>query len=180
MKKLATSKEIKTYETYLTESGMISSILLMERAALSVYDELLKRGLSSSEEVWVVCGHGNNGADGLAIARLLSEKIPSEKIHITLLGDEDKATEEWHMQRSFLKKREIEAYPYPDHLPVAVPDLIIDAVLGIGSDPQYSVNDQIGNGNGKMIRIRICLYFSFFKKRALHMPLFCCLVFVPQ
>ncbi len=49
----------------------MSEELLMEHAALAIKEEILAR-FEAPCRVLIVCGSGNNGADGLALARLLS------------------------------------------------------------------------------------------------------------
>jgi NAD(P)H-hydrate epimerase len=46
----------------------------MERAALTVVDELVNDGSFDLSRVLCVCGSGNNGGDGFAVARLLNLK----------------------------------------------------------------------------------------------------------
>ena len=50
----------------------IPSMVLMERAALAVKEELFREKLDLSS-VLVVCGSGNNGGAGLPVARLLHD-----------------------------------------------------------------------------------------------------------
>ena len=55
------------------EAQKISSIDLMERAAMQVSVELISRFLPSQRFV-IFAGPGNNGGDALAVARLLMEQ----------------------------------------------------------------------------------------------------------
>lgn len=64
---------IRESERVTMETEPISSIDLMERAAATVTDQLLKDvRIGDVEQVLVFCGPGNNGGDGLVIARLLA------------------------------------------------------------------------------------------------------------
>lgn len=67
MKYLVTASEMKQYDINTTEKYGMPSLVLMERAALAVTAELEKLPLYD-DAVLVVCGTGNNGADGLAVA----------------------------------------------------------------------------------------------------------------
>lgn len=49
------------------------SIVLMENAALKISHEIEKR-FSKKNKVFIACGPGNNGGDGMAVARILFEK----------------------------------------------------------------------------------------------------------
>ena len=73
MKKLVTCKEMKDLDsTTIREIGVPSEVL-MERAALKVVEETEKY-LQKDERILVVCGSGNNGGDGIAVARLFHLK----------------------------------------------------------------------------------------------------------
>jgi ADP-dependent NAD(P)H-hydrate dehydratase / NAD(P)H-hydrate epimerase len=76
--KILTSEQIKSVDASTVSSEGILSIDLMERAARACADRILKLR-KDEQEVHVFCGMGNNGGDGLAITRLLSEKkIPCQ------------------------------------------------------------------------------------------------------
>ena len=64
--------QIKAWDAYTIAKG-ISSLALMEQAAVAVTDKLDLLLGEEDQEVLIICGNGNNGADGLAIARLLLE-----------------------------------------------------------------------------------------------------------
>ena len=51
----------------------ISSMVLMERAALKTV-EVMETEQIRLDKALIVCGSGNNGGDGFAIARLMKEK----------------------------------------------------------------------------------------------------------
>ena len=75
MKKIVTSSEMKEIERRTIEEIGVPSLVLMERAAMQVVS-----AIGDEEAVLVVCGVGNNGADGLAIARLL--KLAGKDVRI--------------------------------------------------------------------------------------------------
>ncbi len=81
--KLLTAQQIKDWDAYTINHEPVKSIDLMERAAVafskwfSSFQEEC-RDNSRDEVVKIFCGVGNNGGDGLAIARLLAE----QKIHV--------------------------------------------------------------------------------------------------
>ena len=73
MKQIVTCKEMKALDGNMIEGIGIPSCVLMERAALKVAEEL-ERTLADKkqeERILCVCGSGNNGGDGVAVARLL-------------------------------------------------------------------------------------------------------------
>ena len=81
MKVIATGTEIQAVDACTINEIGIPSMVLMERAALAVVqvlmdymEELDLFGYHYAPTVLVVTEGGNNGGDGLAIARLLSER----------------------------------------------------------------------------------------------------------
>ena len=70
MKYILNSREMKQCDSRTIEHYGLPSMVLMERAALSVVSFLHERDLWQKKIV-ILCGSGNNGGDGLAIARLL-------------------------------------------------------------------------------------------------------------
>ena len=71
MKQVVTCQEMKSCDSYTIERMGVPSCVLMERAALKVVEELEKRfaGENKKQKILCVCGSGNNGGDGVAIAR---------------------------------------------------------------------------------------------------------------
>ncbi len=125
MEYLVTGNEIQHYDKATTELG-IPSLVLMERAALAAYQWLLTIKLDLSR-VLIVCGSGNNGGDGFALARLLYQS----DIDVTVLfaGQVDACTDETMQQWNIVKKLAIPVYPTTDICQYTV---IIDAVFGTG------------------------------------------------
>ena len=68
--KLFSTQQIKLLDACTIEKEPVSSIDLMERAAVSITDWLLQY-FSAPNAVIVIAGTGNNGGDALAVARLL-------------------------------------------------------------------------------------------------------------
>lgn len=68
--KIFTAEEIKSADQFTIENEPVSSISLMERAALVCTGWIFKN-CKNHTKFAVFCGIGNNGGDGFAIARLL-------------------------------------------------------------------------------------------------------------
>lgn len=73
MKYLLTGSEMTKADHYTSEVLGIPSLVLMERAALGVAEEIMKR-FPESVRVTVLAGRGNNGADAIAAGRLLTDR----------------------------------------------------------------------------------------------------------
>lgn len=104
----------------------IPSLVLMERAALRVKEIILENELDVSS-ILVLCGTGNNAADGVAVARLFCEEgeIPS----VCLLGNQDKYSEDLKTQLKILASYNAVFTETPI---ISEYSLIIDAMFGIG------------------------------------------------
>lgn len=113
----------------------IPSVVLMERAALALSDEIIKDLNNDREQkVIIVCGCGNNGADGLAAGRILVNKGIDTDIYI--VGNEDKASEEFNIQYKILENINVNLYITDEdnieNIPFKSCDIIVDAIFGIG------------------------------------------------
>lgn len=126
MKQVVTSGEIKEIEQYAINEIGIPSLVLMERAALSISGHI-KRHFTKKDKGCVVCGSGNNGADGVAIARQLLEA--DFKVTIVILGKAEKFSEEMKTQLSVLKNLGVS---YLDKIPENDFAYYVDAIFGVG------------------------------------------------
>lgn len=130
MEKIVTAAEMKKMDRYTIDTIGIPSLVLMERAALAVRDEVLTAFPLNQENVVVVAGSGNNGGDGLAIARLLH--IAGVPVQIINVGNPDHASSEHQKQDHICQYYQIPQSTDLSSLKDA--SLIIDAIFGIGID----------------------------------------------
>lgn len=70
--RILTIQQIKALDDYTIRHEPVASIDLMERASTAFVDWFTMR-VETSKKIAVVCGTGNNGGDGLAIARMLDD-----------------------------------------------------------------------------------------------------------
>lgn len=127
MKYLVNSREMKIYDTNTIEQLHMPGMVLMERAALS-FVEKLKEVSADLSKVLVVCGTGNNGGDGLAIARLL--KQAGCAVDAVLVGNCKKSSEQNICQQQIM---EAHHYEVLTELPEGKSyTAVIDAVFGVG------------------------------------------------
>ncbi len=125
MRYLVNEIEMKQIDKDTIEGTGVPSMVLMERAALAVVEEIRQR--VDAPSVLCVCGCGNNGADGLAIARILAES--DIMAHVLILGNTERATEEWKQQKAIIEKLSIPVVANPELSEYTV---IVDALFGIG------------------------------------------------
>ena len=129
MRYLVSGKEMKAIDRRSIETFGIPSLVLMERAALSVAVEAKTLLAGKPGNVWAVCGPGNNGADGVAAARMLF--LSGITVSILLPDRNAKLSPEMETQLSIAEKLEIPVYSYRDFIPGSCA-LVIDALFGIG------------------------------------------------
>ena len=71
--KILTARQMAEVDRLSTELFKIPSLLLMENAGRAVVDEVLRTAPGSADgSVYIFCGRGNNGGDGLVAARHLA------------------------------------------------------------------------------------------------------------
>lgn len=81
--KIFSAQQIKNWDAFTIKNEPVSSIELMERAANSCADWILK-SFQNKQSFAIFCGNGNNGGDGFAIARLLYQK----GLDVTIFADQ--------------------------------------------------------------------------------------------
>lgn len=128
MRYLVTGGQMKEVDRYTIEKVGIPSLVLMERAAMGVAREAEKLA-GKDDVIWAVCGTGNNGADGVAAARMLALK--GYNVTIIVAGDREKGTREFHTQMEIAGRLGLSAVEWKDFIPGRC-GLIIDGVFGVG------------------------------------------------
>jgi NAD(P)H-hydrate epimerase len=84
--KVLTTAEMREVDQR-TEALGIPGIVLMENAGHRVVEFLAGRFAPlSAERIVVLCGKGNNGGDGMVVARQLHMRIHPQSLHVVLLG----------------------------------------------------------------------------------------------
>lgn len=130
MRSLVTGKQMKEVDRYTIEELGIPSLVLMERAALKVAEEVMRKA-QKTDVIWALCGSGNNGADGIAAARILHLK--GYEVRAVLAGDKNKGTEEYLTQVSIAEKTGVCLVQFSELIPEKC-DILIDALFGVGLD----------------------------------------------
>lgn len=129
MELLVDSQKMKQCDKNTIEHFGIPSLVLMERAALGVFEEIsrfLDKSLAE-RKVLLVCGFGNNGGDGLAVARMLWQKGIS--VTIVMPPEPGTMSKETKAQKNILYRYQI---PIVNQIPEAEYDVVVDALFGIG------------------------------------------------
>lgn len=126
MRYLPDGAQMKAADTYTIEQLGVPSLVLMERAALKVLEIMQSREIDISKAL-IVCGSGNNGGDGFALARLLTEEGMCAEV--LFAGKESSLSEECAVQKKIAEKMGIRIFT---DIPKAEYTVIIDAVFGVG------------------------------------------------
>ncbi len=129
MRYVLTGAEAKAVDRYSIENVGIPSVVLMERAALAVAEAVMREEGKDSRIV-IAAGCGNNGADALAIARILYQK-GYERLDVIYAGNPDNATEEWKLQYQILKRLGLYPNAYEPRC-VGKCEAAVDGLFGIG------------------------------------------------
>jgi len=130
MKYSVTGTQMKQIDSCTIKQVEIPSMVLMERAAMEVAREVeTLAGGDCRCRIWSVCGTGNNGADGIAAARMLHEK--GYDVTVILAGDAGHQTEEHKAQQRIAAHMGVVLVEYEEFIPDSC-DIIIDAIFGIG------------------------------------------------
>jgi ADP-dependent NAD(P)H-hydrate dehydratase / NAD(P)H-hydrate epimerase len=111
----------------------IPSIDLMERAAQTCVNEL-KKVFASTDKPAIICGNGNNGGDGLAIARLLYQEGIIPKVFTVEFANQSSVDYKINLKR--LKEEtqvEIQCIDSIADFQLLENHWVIDALLGTGT-----------------------------------------------
>jgi hydroxyethylthiazole kinase-like uncharacterized protein yjeF len=130
---LLVSKQIREADAYTIAHEPISSVDLMERASKAFVGWFINHFPDKKLTIAVYCGTGNNGGDGLAIARILCDHGYCN-IDVKITRFSDKASDDFNENLKRLKTtkialKEIKNATKP---PAEKAELIIDAMLGSG------------------------------------------------
>jgi NAD(P)H-hydrate epimerase len=112
----------------------IPSVVLMENAAQKIFNNIVHKG----SEFIVFCGAGNNGGDGLAIARKLI--LSNKRVKVLLVCDLNKASPEYMINYKILinMKADIHKFNIKNNMlkkmieVVREADVVVDSIFGIG------------------------------------------------
>jgi len=130
--KIFSVSQIKSWDSYTIKNEPVKSIDLMERAATAC-SNWVAANFNKKNSIKIFCGKGNNGGDGLAIARLLSAKKYSVSVFIVQEKKEGSPDFEINLKR--LKKTAVEIFFIENEKlfpTLSNGDLIIDALFGTG------------------------------------------------
>jgi NAD(P)H-hydrate epimerase len=117
---------------HATEKAGIPGIILMENAAHRCVEYLQEKFAPlESQRIVVVCGKGNNGGDGLAIARQLFIRFHPRELRVVLIADPCELRGDAFRNLEMLRAAGLQEYrDFGPEMRTAT--LVIDAILGTG------------------------------------------------
>lgn len=154
MQKVLSAEEMREVDRLTTEKYGIPSIILMENAAHAAADAIKEKlgGSVAGKSFLILCGKGNNGGDGAALARILWTQ--GAKVQVFLFGKVEDTKGDARINFEFCKKNYEENkrmekpsfwfFEYFDEnwamaawstirIKVSIPkDIIVDALFGTG------------------------------------------------
>jgi len=133
MLQLLTSPQIREADAYTIENKPISSIDLMESASRAFVKAFIAEIPDRNTLISVYCGTGNNGGDGLTIARLLKEQAyDSISVKIMRFSPKESADFKINLDRLKLTGIPLSELSNATNLPKENASVIIDALIGSG------------------------------------------------
>jgi len=131
--KILSKENLQKADKQTIETQNIKSDELMERAAVQLFGWLKTQLKDNAPKIHLFCGIGNNGGDGLALARLLLND--GYEIEVYVVNFSDKRSDDFLLNLSRLKEQKLwpEFLDENTDLPeISGNDIIIDAIFGIG------------------------------------------------
>ncbi len=164
LQRLVSRKEMQAMDRYAIEVIGIPEIVLMENAALKIFGHL---DVKQNQVFSVVCGTGNNGGDGLAVARHLI--LEGKTVYVFVIGEvrADQVSEAFRINHTILRclKADMVTVSSEEDLEsftakIKKSDLVLDAIFGIGIDREvkgihYDVIKRLNQYVGKIVSVDI-------------------------
>ena len=125
---ILSTEQVRLSDQYTIENEPIASIDLMERACAS-FTAWFTTSFPTDLTVSIVCGPGNNGGDGLGVARLLIEAGYEVQVHTFPAS---KYSEDYQVNLERLSKSPETNELQPGDQPEFKTDIIVDAIFGSG------------------------------------------------
>ena len=131
--KIFSAQQIYQADKFTIEKQGISSDQLMENAAIGLFNWIHGNLKGSQVKIHLFCGIGNNGGDGIALARHLHEHGYQIDVHV--VNYSEKRSKDFLINLDRLKERKVwpEFIDARSELPQVHPtDIVVDAIFGIG------------------------------------------------
>ena len=132
--KVFNTEQIRSWDQYTILEEPIASIDLMERAADAFVQWFVSRFPDTERPICIYAGTGNNGGDGIAVARMLHQRFYTVKVFVCAFSGKQSA--DFEQQIAMLPPHnavDVEWLGVDDPIaPVQEQTVIIDALFGSG------------------------------------------------
>lgn len=166
MQTLLISSQMRDADAATLKLKEISSVQLMENAAKVFVKAFVKEFPDQHTKISIICGQGNNGGDGLAIARLLKAK-KYKNIEVYLIQFSKKESEDHRANLMKLRGSKIPIFSITaaHQIKGLSTNIIIDGILGAGLnkplDGSYkNLAELINQVNAKVVAIDLPTGFN--------------------
>ncbi|MDD3356575.1 MAG: NAD(P)H-hydrate dehydratase [Dysgonamonadaceae bacterium] len=137
--KILSSQAIREIDAKTIEYDGISSHELMEKAATAFFDYFKQKYTDKEKTVALFCGMGNNGGDGLAVARLLHKAGYSVEVFVVKINDKYSDDCALNLEKARKMGVPISTVHTNHDIPeISKFDIIIDAIFGTGLSRELS------------------------------------------
>lgn len=131
--KILSAAQVRALDQQTVSLESITSYELMERASRAFALQFQKDYPDTDKKIFLVCGPGNNGGDGLAIARMLYEACYEVSVLVIKLGKSSPDQQENLKQLQEKRGVPIQWLSAEEELPdLSGVDIIIDGLFGSG------------------------------------------------
>ncbi|MBS3765630.1 NAD(P)H-hydrate dehydratase [Candidatus Bipolaricaulota bacterium] len=162
MKYATTSEKVKELDRRAIEDWGMASPVLMENAGRNAVEVLEEEFSSLPNRIMVIAGKGNNGGDGLVVARRLLDR--GHRVEAFVLGDRNELSPETRRNADILERMtEKVRYCRPDYDGLlreieSNPPLIVDSIFGIGIEGKLrgeypNLISRINNSEGRKVAV---------------------------
>ncbi|MCO6475242.1 MAG: NAD(P)H-hydrate epimerase, partial [Phaeodactylibacter sp.] len=132
--KVFKAEQIRQLDQYTIQNEPIASIDLMERAALTFTYWFTEQFPDTGRPIHIFCGPGNNGGDGLAVARMLHHRFYDVTVYRCRIGASTSEDFDTNLQRlpahGGVPVHEVEKDGKLPEIPESA--IIIDGIFGSG------------------------------------------------
>ena len=157
--KIFNAKQIYEADKFTINKQQITSGQLMERAAIQVFNWMHSRMQGAQTKIHLFCGIGNNGGDGLVLARHLQDH--GYNIEVFVVNYSEHRSKDFLINLDRLKEKGV----WPDFLSeqsefpsIGKEDIVVDAIFGIGlnrvpDDWVIGLMEHLNNSNAFILAI---------------------------
>ena len=132
--KIFSTEQIKSWDEFTIQNEPIDSLELMERASNTFVSWFTEKFSNKTTPIYLFCGNGNNGGDGLAIGRLLHQKSYNVNVIVLTLSDRRSRDNQANLlSAQKISDLNITTVSNIEDLPsIQDSSIVIDALLGTG------------------------------------------------